>query len=64
MPHESTMATKKKKSSKARTSQTSPTKNPWGTTIRISWELHELILSKGKFGESFNEVLSRLLKAS
>jgi negative regulator of replication initiation len=34
----------------------------WGTTVRISWETHDFIKQHGQFGESFDDVLKRLLK--
>lgn len=65
MQPENTTGTKKKKTSKGKTSTTSRTdRNKWGTTIRVSWDLYEYIIGQGKFGESFNEVLSRLLKSA
>lgn len=63
MPQESTMATKKKKASKAKTSPTSKDRGRWGTTIRIGWDIYDHIIAQGKFGESFNEVLRRLLNS-
>lgn len=63
MQQENTTGTKKKKPSKARTSRTSaPARSKWGTTIRVNWELYDHIASHGKFGESFQDILQRLLK--
>lgn len=66
MPRASTTVTKKKKTSKAKTS---PILGPdgrarFGTTVRVSWELHDFIMKHGVFGETLNDVLTRLLKIS
>lgn len=34
----------------------------WGKTVRISNETYEFIQKHGKFGETFDEVIRKLLK--
>ena len=34
----------------------------WGKTVRISHETYEFIQAHGKFGETFDEVIRKLLK--
>lgn len=66
MQPENTTVTKKKARSQETTSETSSPEGraKFGTTIRISWEIYDHIISQGKFSESFNDVLARLLKLS
>ena len=51
----------KKKNSKAEASPTKIDWSKWGKTVRVSWETYDSIIKHGKFGESFDDVLKRLL---
>jgi negative regulator of replication initiation len=53
-------SSKTKKTKKAKDPNAAPSK--WGTTVRISWQTHDFIKQHGLFGESFDDVLKRLLK--
>lgn len=54
------VSSKTKKKKKAKDPNALPSK--WGTTVRISWQTHDFIKQHGLFGESFDDVLKRLLK--
>lgn len=54
------MDTQKKKL----TEQTSPKKidyKRWGRTVRLSTQVYDHIIKSGQFGESFDDVIRRLL---
>lgn len=55
------MDTKKKKSMQQQ-SQESSDPHRWGRTVRISNEIYDFVCENGEFGETFSDVLKRLLK--
>jgi hypothetical protein len=54
------MDTKKKKSTQAESQKSDP--HRWGKTVRVSNEIYNFISKNGEFGETFSDVLKRLLK--
>lgn len=57
------MDTQKKTSSET-TSEKKVDYTRWGKTVRISNETYEFIQKHGKFGETFDEVIRKLLKVA
>jgi hypothetical protein len=51
-----------KKTSLEQTSKEKVDYTRWGKTVRISNETYEFIQKHGKFGETFDEVIRKLLK--
>lgn len=54
------MDTKKKKSAQKNSPESN--KHRWGKTVRVSNEIYDFISKSGAFGETFSDVLKRLLK--
>jgi len=57
------MDTQKKTSSET-TSEKKVDYTRWGKTVRISNETYDFIQKHGKFGETFDEVIRKLLKVA
>jgi hypothetical protein len=58
------MDTQKKKLTQKKSLPSPKVKDPhrWGRTVRISNEIHDYVCQAGLFGETFSDVLKRLLK--
>jgi hypothetical protein len=53
-----------KKTSPETTSEKKVDYTRWGKTVRISNETYDFIQKHGKFGETFDEVIRKLLKVA